>query len=96
MSKKVVNFCYRTIRINNIYVLRSRVQPFWLLRDGTLRPTGYARDAMAFVETTRDHTQLECNGYPSVVLLRPGVNCIEAGDELHITMPCWNAETRGL
>ena len=82
---QLVNFCYRNIRVNKVHMLRSRMQPFWLLRNGTLRPTGYAKGATAFVETAKDAQQLR-NDY-KVILLQPGVNCEHVGEDYHFTMP---------
>jgi hypothetical protein len=82
MTIKLVNFCYRNLRVNKVHLVRSRMQPFWLSRNNVRRPTGYAKDATAFVETAWDREQLEANGY-RVILLQPGVNCQDVRDEYH-------------
>jgi hypothetical protein len=68
------------------------MQPFWLRADGTLRCTGYGRDATAFVERAVDAQNLSVNGYPHIIHLQPGVNCTVLGDEYHIEMPCIDLE----
>lgn len=82
MTQKIVNFCYRTVRVGHCNVLRSRMQPFWLLRDNTLKCTGYGRDAVVLVETDEDETNLRANKYLQVIRLRPGVNCTEDHGEI--------------
>lgn len=62
MYHKFVNFCYRDIRINGVRLCR-RVQPFWNMRDGTVRCTLYALDATAVVETRTDAVRLARHGY---------------------------------
>lgn len=81
---KYVNFCYRNVRVNQHLLLRSRMQPFWLLKNGELRCTGYAKDAVALVERTCDANRLLIHGYSRVIQLPRDVEVHP--DEYRITV----------